>query len=230
MPKDLKLAVFDCDGTLVDSQALIRAAMADAAQAEGLAIPTLEAVRAVIGLSLGDAVVELFPKLETPRQEKIIAHYKHSFMTRRQQPGSHEPLYQGVREVLAAFAAAGFLLAIATGKSRRGLDATLALHGLSDHFTSLQTADRHPGKPHPAMLIAALDECGVNPCQAVMIGDTRYDIDMAHAAGVAGIGVSWGYHPPDLLRAAGALSVADAAEDLPSLVDQALAYRAKEEP
>ncbi len=119
-----------------------------------------------------------------------------------------QPLFDGIADLLGGLRQAGWLLGIATGMSDRGLTHCLAAHGLTDHFVTLQTADRHPSKPHPAMLEAALAEAGAEPAQAVMIGDTAFDMQMARDAGVGALGVDWGYHEPDELRAAGARFVA----------------------
>jgi phosphoglycolate phosphatase len=125
----------------------------------------------------------------------------------------HEPLYEGISGLLDRLDAAGWLLAVATGKSDRGLAAVLDHHGIRHRFVSLQTADRHPSKPHPSMIEAALAETGAARGHAVMIGDTSFDMAMARAAGVRPLGVAWGYHPAEDLHAAGAYSVAmDSAE------------------
>ena len=125
-----------------------------------------------------------------------------------------EPLFPGIRELLDTLRAGGWDLGVATGKSQRGLEHCLATHGLTGHFVTLQTADFHPSKPHPAMLEAALAEAFASAQDAVMIGDTSYDMLMAQAAGVRAIGVAWGYHPSEELLAAGAEAVAQSPEDL----------------
>ncbi|MEM6828219.1 MAG: HAD-IA family hydrolase, partial [Pseudomonadota bacterium] len=146
-------------------------------------------------------------------QRDVVEFYKSSYRARREEGLLDEPLYDGIADLLRALHTDGWGLAVATGKSDRGLEACLAAHGLADLFVSLQTADRHPSKPHPAMLQAALFEGAAQPSEAVMIGDTTFDIDMARAAGVAAIGVAWGYHAPEELSEAGAGHVArDVAE------------------
>ena len=130
-----------------------------------------------------------------------------------------EPLFDGVAELIALLADAGWLLGVATGKSDRGLAHVLAAHGLTERFVTLQTADRHPSKPHPAMIEAAMTEAGASPATTVMIGDTSYDMLMAGAAGARALGVGWGYHPPEELTAAGAYAVAATAGDLPRLMN-----------
>lgn len=200
-----RLIVFDCDGTLVDSQASIHAAMAYAWERHGLgAAPAPEAVRRIVGLPLIEAIALLHPDGEPGDHRALDAHYREEFLRQRTRPDHVEPLFEGAREALAAVRAAGFLTGVATGKSRRGLLATLDRHGLLDAFDVLKTADDGPGKPNPAILTDAMGELGVGASDTVMIGDTTYDILMARAAGAHALGVAWGYHPPEELHAAGA--------------------------
>ena len=210
----LRLAVFDCDGTLVDSQHSIIACMSAAFAAAGLAAPTAEAVRRVVGLPLAASVARLNPALAAPECDRVAEFYKQAFGDMRRDSGLNEPMFQGVRELLDALEAEGIVLGVATGKGRRGLRITLEHHGLLGRFTTLQTADDAPGKPHPEMLRRAMAETGVGAAVTAMIGDTTYDIVMALNAGTAAIGVGWGYHPPDELRAAGAHEVVDAAHEV----------------
>ncbi|WP_448189857.1 HAD-IA family hydrolase [Azospirillum sp. sgz301742] len=204
MTKPLRLALFDCDGTLVDSQHAIVDSMTEAWLAHGLGEPDAHAVRRVVGLSLVPAVAALLPALETERHIAIAESYKDAFATRRQRGAVEEPLFPGIAETLDALDAAGVLLGVATGKSRRGLLSVLERHGLTDRFVTLQTADVGPGKPHPEMVLRALSETGVEAASTVMIGDTTYDIQMARNARIASVGVSWGYHEVPELTAAGA--------------------------
>jgi phosphoglycolate phosphatase len=204
-----KLAVFDCDGTLVDGQADVLWAMARAFEKAHLPPPEPAAVRRLVGLSLPVAIRELAPEEEPQIQHALTEFYKSSFRARREEGLLDEPLYDGIAELLHALHEGGWTLAVATGKSDRGLAACLEGHGLTGLFTSLQTADRHPSKPHPAMLEAALFEAGAQSGEAVMIGDTSFDMQMAIAARVQPIGVAWGYHTPDELAASGAASVAN---------------------
>ncbi len=203
-----RLAVFDCDGTLVDGQADVCDTMDQAFAAAGLPSPDRNEVRRTVGLSLPRAVQSLAPDLAETESAEVVAHYKQIFFARRKDGLLYEPLYDGIADLLERLRSAGWLLAVATGKSDRGLDACLARHGVRELFVSLQTADRHPSKPHPAMLEAALFEAGVTPGQAVMIGDTSFDMVMAREARVRAMGVAWGYHTPDELRDAGAEAVA----------------------
>lgn len=210
----LRLAVFDCDGTLVDSQHTIVACMEMAFAAAGFAVPTAEAVRRVVGLPLAASVARLNPALAVPDCDRVAEFYKQAFGDMRRDSGFNEPMFPGVRELLDGLEAEGVVLGVATGKGRRGLRITLEHHGLLGRFTTLQTADDAPGKPHPEMLRRAMAETGVGADATAMIGDTTYDIVMALNAGTAAIGVGWGYHPPDELRAAGAHEVVDAAHEV----------------
>ncbi len=211
---DVRLAVFDCDGTLVDSQHSIVACMEAAFVAAGLAAPTAEAVRRVVGLPLQASVARLSPLLATAECARVADFYKQAFSDMRRASPIDEPLFPGVRELLDALDAEGVLLGVATGKGRRGLRITLEHHGLLDRFVTLQTADDAPGKPHPEMLRRAMAETGAGPATTAMIGDTTYDILMALGARTAAIGVAWGYHPPEELRAAGAHAVVAAAHEV----------------
>jgi len=216
---DLRLVIFDVDGTLVDSQNHIQAAMDHAFAALDLPAPPLARTLTIVGLSLPQAIARLAPDLPPEVQTRIVDNYKDSFGTLR--AAAPAPLYPGAAEALAGLSRRDdLLLGIATGKSMRGLRHMLAAHGLEKMFQTLQVADNHPSKPHPAMILQALAETGIAPGQAVMIGDTTYDMEMARAAGVRGIGVGWGYHPIDDLRTAGAARVVtDYPALLPALED-----------
>ena len=204
----MRLAVFDCDGTLVDGQHDIVAAMVEAFASLGLPVPERQAIRRVVGLSLPQAVGKLAPALDGAIRHGLVEAYKQDYRRAREEGRIGEPLYAGIRDMLDSLRAAGWDLAVATVKSYRGLAHCLATHGLSGHFASLQTADRHPSKPHPAMLQAALDQTMALAENSVMIGDTSFDMAMAQAAGVRAIGVAWGYHSVNELIGAGAQAVA----------------------
>lgn len=214
-----KLVVFDCDGTLVDGQAAICDTMEEAFEAAGLPGPDRNAVRRMVGLSLPLALRELAPDASEDRHAVALEAYKTGFRERRVSGFLEEPLYDGMAALIGRLAHAGWLLGVATGKSDRGLHACLDKHGIKNFFVTLQTADRHPSKPHPAMLEKALAEAGVQPAQAVMVGDTTFDIDMAEAAGVRAIGVAWGYHEPEELLAAGARGVARTMDQLEEMIN-----------
>lgn len=219
----LRLALFDCDGTLVDSQHAIVAAMEEACRTVGLTPLDAPAVRRIIGLSLPHAVAELFPDHDAALRAEIVEEYKQAFHRNRSSGVHVDPLYPGILDALAALEAEGTLLGVATGKSRRGLDAVLAHHGLADRFVTLHTADDGPGKPAPDMVLRALSATGVAPAGAVMIGDTVFDIAMARNAGIASIGVAWGYHHVTDLQEAGADRLIDRADAVPTTVRDLLA-------
>jgi len=210
-----RLIVFDVDGTLVDSQHGIVAAMHAAFAAINLPVPPAEAVRRVVGLSLTEAVGRLLPDGAGPDLlDRATGAYKAAFKDLRHQPDYHEPLFPGVRETLSALNTSEVCLGIATGKSRRGLAATLARHGLDRHFVTHHTADGGPGKPHPRMLSEAMAAVGADPTETVLIGDTVFDMEMARNAGSDALGVAWGYHPADELAEAGAASVLESFDGL----------------
>ncbi|MDE1147565.1 MAG: HAD-IA family hydrolase [Azospirillaceae bacterium] len=214
-----RLALFDCDGTLVDSQHAIIAAMAAGFRAQGLAPPPDEAVRRQVGLSLDAAVRGLLPEGVDPDVlDGIAAAYRDAFFENRTRGAVAEPLYPGLVQALDALNAAGFVLGVATGKSRRGLLATLEHHGLSDRFVTLQTSDLPPGKPAPDMALRAIFEAGAEPCTTVVIGDTTYDMLMARNARTRALGVAWGYHAPVDLLAAGAARVVHDYAEVPAAV------------
>lgn len=200
----MKLAVFDCDGTLVDGQAPICEAMEATFAAFALPAPSRGAIRRAVGLSLHQSIRQLLPGSDAEQQRAMAETYKLSFRTARERGRVSQPLFPGVGDTLRELHANGWTLGVATGMSDRGLGFCLEANGVADLFVTLQTADRHPSKPHPAMLQEALFEAGAQADQAVMIGDTAYDMQMAKAAQVRGVGVDWGYHHPRELIAAGA--------------------------
>lgn len=217
-PERLRLAVFDCDGTLVDSQHLILQAMTAAFASVDRSPPPDSAVRRVIGLSLPECMLRLAPQESPEHRFRLVGAYKDAFFALRRDPGIHEPLFPGAIEALEALAAAGFVLGVATGKARRGLAAVLERHGLGRFFQTLQTADDGPGKPHPSMLLRAMAETGAAPADTAMIGDTTFDMTMARGASVAAIGVAWGYHDRAELMAAGAQALIDSFAELEPLL------------
>ena len=214
-----RLAVFDCDGTISDGQAAVCAAMAQAFADVGLAAPPDNAIRRIVGLSLPVAVRHLAPGQEPGMPAQVVDAYRAAFFKARSEGLVAEPLYDGIRELLASLHGKGWRLGVATGKSDRGLTACLTNHGVIDLFVTLQTADRHPSKPDPSMLVTAMLEAGAKPSDKVMIGDTAFDIAMARAAGCRAIGVAWGYHAPEELLEAGAEAVALTTAELEDLID-----------
>lgn len=223
MSQPLRLVVFDVDGTLVDSQHGIIAASAAAFRSCGLPEPDPAAVRSVVGLNLDRALAALIPDPDPDVEliERLVVAYKQAFFELRSRPDHDEPLFPGVIEMLDALDRRQILLGIATGKHMRGLRATLDRHGLSGRFVTLQTPDTCRGKPHPEMVERALAETGVRAVDALVMGDTTFDMQMAYNAGVAGVGVGWGYHEPSALVAAGAKRVIEHPQEL---VDVLLEY------
>ena len=205
MTTPLRLVVFDVDGTLVDSQADIVGAMTQAFDTLDLTAPDRATILNTVGLSLPDTMHQLVPHADAALQDQLVVTYKQAYSDRRQFVGSQtsSPMYPGARAALdRLWAVDDILLGVATGKSRRGLDILMDGHDLRSFFVTTQVSDTHPSKPHPSMVIAALSEAGVEACDAVVVGDTSYDMAMARAAGVAGIGVTWGYHPASALAEA----------------------------
>jgi phosphoglycolate phosphatase len=209
----LKLIVFDVDGTLVDSQDLIVAAQGATFRAHGLEPPTRARSLSIVGLSL----VPAFRVLAGPDgpAESLAEGYKTAFQRLRADPSYREPLFPGAAELLQELVSRDdVLLGIATGKSRRGIAHLLERHGWARIFSTIQTADDHPSKPHPAMLEQALAETGAEARDAVIVGDSTFDMAMARAAGVGAIGVSWGYHRTEALRETGADMIVNSYREL----------------
>ncbi|HVM22132.1 MAG TPA: HAD-IA family hydrolase [Sphingomicrobium sp.] len=213
-----RLAIFDCDGTLVDSGATIYSALADTFALHGLELPPAQHCRRVVGLSLVEAIGSLLPHADAGMIAELAEDYKRAFWSMRSAGRVQEPLYEGVLDLLDALEADGWLLAVATGKSDRGLRLCLEGHGIHARFVSLQTADRHPSKPHPSMVHQAIAEAGATPQRTIVVGDTSFDMAMAVAAGTGGIGAGWGYHHPAELISAGALAVAQAPSQVLSII------------
>lgn len=206
-----KLAIFDVDGTLVDSGWTIHRALETSLAAHGHACPPRAVAQKVIGLSLTEAMAQLVPEGD---HMALAATYKNAFMDFRQSGQAQEHLYDGVDAMLDAFEAEGWLLGMATGKSDRGLQHLIDEHGWEGRFAARHTADRHPSKPNPSMILANLADAGTEARRAVMIGDTGFDMAMAINAGVHAIGVDWGYHDDHELEEAGAQVIARAPSDV----------------
>ncbi len=219
------LVVFDCDGTLVDSQATIVGAMGDAWRAVSLSPPPTAAILEATGLSLEQAIRRLAPTASPADLGTMAEAYRRAFHARMADPNFTDPLYPGIREALDALESKGAVLAIATGKGSRGLRATLDRHGLTARFRSLQTADRARGKPDPEMLLNAMRDTGIGPVATLMIGDTSHDMEMAARAKVASLGVLWGFHDRAALAEAGAMATVEDAAELPGMVLRLLAGR-----
>lgn len=216
----IKLCVFDCDGTLIDSQHSIVASMAEAFAAHGLTEPAAASVRHVVGLALTPAVARLLPDADADAHERVAQSYRDAFSRLRRSGAVQEPLYPGVLEALEALEETGWLMGVATGKSRRGLISTLTGHGLHERFVTLQTADVAASKPNPEMMLRAMDEAGAEPSATVMVGDTTYDMEMARNAGALAVGVAWGYHDEQYLWDTGAHAVISDFAELPAVVER----------
>jgi len=204
-----KLVVWDVDGTLVDSRQTILESMQSAFAAADLPPLTYEAVRQVVGLGLVEGIAVLLPGAEGEVVERVADHYRQAFGAKVRQPGYVEPLYDGAAETLDRLRAEGWKIAMATGKSRAGVETVLRLHGWADLFDSTHCAEDGPGKPHPAMLLEAMKALNVPPERTIMVGDTAHDMRMARAAGVDAQGVTWGFHTADEIMEGGADHVAD---------------------
>lgn len=213
------LAVFDIDGTLVDSRASILQAATDAARELGLPDPDYDRVRQIVGLSLPHALAVLEPGLTPLELERFTAAFRASF-GRMFDAGHEEPLYPGAMETLRRLHKDGWRLSLATGQNRRGVARNLARAGWAELFVSSHCAEDGPGKPDPAMLHAAMTAASAQPASTVMVGDTAHDISMAVAAGVLPQGVAWGFHTPQEQTAAGAAHVAVDFDDLEAALDR----------
>jgi phosphoglycolate phosphatase len=202
------LIVFDCDGTLADSQHVIVEAMRLAFEDANFVAPGRLAILRTVGLSIPEAIKVLAPEQFPENRNELARAYRDHCAALRRQPHGQEPLFPGAAAVLAKLAAKeGVALGIATGKSRRGVLRFIEENGLQGIFSTIQTANDAPSKPHPAMLLQAMEETGVSADATVMIGDTSYDMIMAACANAEGIGVTWGYHTPADLKLAGARTV-----------------------
>lgn len=213
------LVVFDCDGTLVDSQHIIIESMGVAFEQNSLPRPSDDSIRRIVGLSLVDAVQSITKSEDEFLIRNIVSSYRKAFSECRRRQRVPESLFPDIVETLVEIREAGHLLGIATGKSRKGLINTLDSHGILDYFITLQTADDGPGKPNPQMLYRAMKETGFKKCNTIFIGDTIFDIEMANNADIKGYGVSWGYHDQEELIAAGAYLVISDIKELPRLLE-----------
>lgn len=205
---DLRLAIWDMDGTIVDSRDLIQRAMTRAFEETGLTPPQYDDTRRIVGLGLIEACRILAPPdISKDLLERLVDSYRGAFRTLRTQPGFHEPLYDGARETLEVLREQGWLIAMATGKSRAGIRSLFETHALEHFFDTIWCADDGPGKPHPFMVEQAMNALGVEPGASLMVGDAIHDIAMGRAAGVRTYGVSWGFGAAHELEEAGAHEV-----------------------
>ena len=189
-PRRFKLIVFDWDGTLADSTSIIAAAIQEALRDMGEAVPEERSARYVIGLGLFDALRSVAPQLAVDRHAELAAHYRKHYLSRE----DDIPLFEGAAALLEELELAGYYLAVATGKTRMGLDRVLVRNGLTTRFHATRCADEGFPKPHPDMLLHLMDRLGVEPHETLMIGDTTHDLELAHNAGASAVAVSYGAH------------------------------------
>jgi phosphoglycolate phosphatase len=208
-----ELIVFDWDGTLMDSEATIVQCLQKAAEDLGYAVPDAGKARDVIGLGLHQAVARLFPEADDARVQALATQYRKHFLREDRQPS---PLFTGAEELLRELASRDYMLAVATGKSRRGLDMELEHSGLGRFFHYTRCADETFSKPHPQMLLDVMDYLGVENSKTLVVGDTEYDMQMAANAASDAVGVSHGVHSSRRLLQQGALTVFDALEEIPA--------------
>lgn len=192
-PRRFKLVVFDWDGTLSDSTAIIAGAIQAACRDLGEPVPDDRAARYVIGLGLADAMRVVAPALSVHRHAELAARYRDHYLGRE----DDIPLFEGARELLDDLAASSHLLAVATGKTRAGLGRVLDKTGIAHRFHATRCADEGRPKPHPDMLLYLMDRLCVAPAETLMVGDTTHDLELARNAGVASVAVSYGAHPAE---------------------------------
>ena len=215
------LVMFDMDGTLIDTQALILEHMMSTFAGAGLEPPTATDARRVIGLSLPLAMERLARSSDPTLIERLVDDYKAHYRASLVEGEDREGLFPGALAALGRLRQRkDILLGIATGKGLNGVNRILGLHGLGDYFVTLQTPDHNPSKPHPGMILRAMSETGVEACQVIMIGDTTFDIEMGVAAQCKTIGVTWGYHEPRELIAVGASTMIDRFDQLDGAIRQ----------
>lgn len=210
MPRQFDLVVFDWDGTILDSTATIARSVQAAASDLGLPVPSDERARHIIGLGLIDAMRHALPDLPAERYPEVADRYRHHYLAQ----DSDLSLFEGIAGLVAELRDAGHLLAVATGKSRRGLDRAFASSGLRDFFLASRCADECHSKPHPQMLEELMAELGATPERTLMIGDTTHDLQMARNAGVGAVAVTYGAHPRHDLLALDPLHCAETVGDL----------------
>ena len=205
-----ELVIFDWDGTIMDSTGLIASCIQRSCRDMGLPVPPESEAKWVIGLGFLQSVEHVAPGLDRERQLELAQSYRRHFMARE-----HEaPLFEGIPELLAGLRARDRRLAVATGKARRGLDRALANSGLAPFFEATRCADEGFPKPHPDMVLRLLEETGVDPSRAVMVGDTTHDLELAANAGVDAVAVSYGAHDEALLRGRSARHLAATVTEL----------------
>ena len=207
----VELVIFDWDGTLMDSTAKICNAMLATAKAMDLPVPDWEAVEQLIGLSLGGAFEHLFGVLDSQQQEDLTAAYRHQYLTVDQTP---TPLFQEALESLHYLRQQGYQLAVATGKNRKGLNRVMGETKTEHFFATTRCADEAQSKPHPEMVLSIASELGVKPERSLVIGDTSFDMEMAHRGGMERIAVSYGAHRLEQLHPFEPVAVIDCLSEL----------------
>jgi phosphoglycolate phosphatase len=217
-PAPLRLAVFDLDGTLIDSANTIVESVQACWDACGFPEVSPDQIRRIIGLPWEESIKALMPDAGEPEILKVRGYYDEVNRGVRPRPVRQEALFEGIADVLNELEAKGYLLAVVTSRNSRLLGKMLDRLGLDGRFVSLRTPDHGPGKPNPHLLLETMDLAGVRPEETAMIGDTTWDVMMAVNAKTSGIGVTWGVHEADELHEAGAHHVADAVADLPGAV------------
>ncbi|MEJ5211719.1 MAG: HAD-IA family hydrolase [Burkholderiales bacterium] len=210
MARRFDLIVFDWDGTLMDSAGVIVASIRRAAEDLGLEPPAEAACRHIIGLGLAEALQHLFPALPEAEHPRLVERYRHHYLGR----DAEIPLFAGADALVRALHARDYLLGVATGKSRKGLDRVLGYTGLRPYFHATRCADECFSKPHPQMLEELMTELGARPERTLMVGDTSHDLQMAANAGVAALAVSYGAHGREDLLAHGPLACVDSVQEL----------------
>lgn len=205
MPKRYQLLIFDWDGTLMDSAGTIVACIQRASAEMGYSVPSREAASHIIGLGLNQALYTLFPEMPEADIPRMVERYRDCYLSQ----DAEIPLFPGAEELIRELHDREYQLAVATGKARRGLARAFEHTGLGRYFHASRTADETHSKPHPAMILELLDELMLDKDQALMIGDTSHDLEMARSAGVASLAAGFGAHPAEYLESYGALRVCD---------------------
>ena len=211
MSSDIALVVFDWDGTVMDSVGRIVSSMRSAAELSGLVVPTEHQVKQIIGLSLDPVFDILFPGINATQRQTVFEHYRDQYLSHDHPP---TPLFEGAEQVMQELKQQGMLLAVATGKARKGLKRMFEETGLEPYFTTSRCADEAQSKPHPEMIISLLHELGIQPERALMVGDSLLDLTMAANAGIDSIGVTYGAHSEAVLRQAKPIALIDSPQQL----------------
>ncbi|MFZ1812959.1 MAG: HAD-IA family hydrolase [Rhizobiaceae bacterium] len=224
----MRLVLFDVDGTLIDSAALIHACLAETFREAGYADPGLDGTRSVIGLTLDRAIARLLGREIDEEIQSLTARYKDLWLYFASKRELKAKFYPGMLELVRELGQRDdLLLGMVTGKSRRGVRFLIDEHGLEKTFMTWRTADDCPSKPHPAMVMECCAEAGIVPARTLVIGDTSYDMQMASSAGALALGVGWGYHARDQLLEAGARAIAETADAIASLLEEMLPVAAQ---